>query len=340
MNAGSLSLTIVALLLAACATTGRRDGAGADPANAARSLPAPTTAAVVPAGAPAPAGPGLVLPPGGGERFTYCARPLVLSIKVDSVTAPTTRIVAGTGELRGDEGAATHTGADEVVYVISGSGSAVLGADTVPLRTGTMAFVPEGVPHRIVSSGAEPMTYLWVLGPRASAGAFRRAATVGCPPSAATPTRADTGAAAQASATPSIGRRASVFPSGEGDRITYCLFPLTITRKVDAESAPGARLTAAAGSLRRGAEVGTHRASDEVVYITRGRGRAFIGTDTTAVEAGSVTFVPAGTEHGFVNDSDEPLEYVIVYSTSFSAEGFRRLATRPGPYCGAGSGVR
>jgi quercetin dioxygenase-like cupin family protein len=126
------------------------------------------------------------------------------------------------------------------------------------------------------------------------------------------------------------------FQPGEGDRISYCLFPLLITAKVDAESAPGGRLTSAVGALRRGAEVGTHRMSDEVVYITRGRGRAFIGTDTTAVEAGSVTFVPAGTVHGFVNDADEPLEYVIVYSSSFSRAGFRALATRPGPYCPSG----
>ena len=319
---------IAIVLVAACATSRR--------AEAPRSATASTNQAATAATDPAPTERrGLVLPPGGGERLTYCERPLELTILVDSMTAPTTHLVAGLGQLRGDEGAATHTGADEVVFIVRGSGHGVFGVDTVALRPGTVAFVPEGVSHQLVSTAAEPMTYLWVIGPRASAGAFRRAAALGCP----TPSAPSNHSAAAPSTSTQVapaspaGRRAAIFEPGTGDRIRYCLFPLEITAKVDAESAPGGRLTAAAGSLGRGAEVGTHRVSDEVVYITRGRGRAFIGTDTTAVEAGSVTFVPNGTLHGFVNDGDDPLEYFIVYGSSFSRGGFRDLATRPGPYC-------
>ena len=110
-------------------------------------------------------------------------------------------------------------------------------------------------------------------------------------------------------------------------------FPLVITTKVDSNTAPGSRVTAATGALRRGSEEGTHRDRDEVVYITHGRGRAFIGNDTTAVEAGSVTFVPRDTRHGFINDGDGVLEYVIVYTDGASPGAFRRLASRPGPYC-------
>jgi mannose-6-phosphate isomerase-like protein (cupin superfamily) len=267
----------------------------------------------------------LVLAPGAGERLTYCERPLVLTITVDSVTAPATRLVAGFGDLRGDEGESRHSLADEILYVVSGWGYAAFGTDTVPLGPGSVAHVPPGTSHRIVSTGASPMRYHFVLGPSASAAAFRRAATRGCAPAGATPPPAAAATARQ--------RRATVLAPGEGPRISYCLFPLVITAKVDSTSAPGTRLTAAAGSLRRGAEVGTHRTSDEVVLITHGRGRAFIGADTTAVEAGSVTFTPAGTEHGFVNDGDDTLDYVIVYGSSFGRSGFRALATRPGPYC-------
>jgi mannose-6-phosphate isomerase-like protein (cupin superfamily) len=273
-----------------------------------------------------------VLAPGAGERLRYCGRPLVLTLTVDSVTAPTTRLVAGFGELRGDEGESRHGAADEILYVIAGWGYAAFGADTVPLGPGSVAHVPPGTSHRIVSTGARPMRYHFVLGPSSSAAAFRRAATRGCAPpaGAAPPAPAPSAPTPVASATP---RRATVLAPGEGPRINYCLFPLVITAKVDSTSAPATRLTAAAGSLRRGAEVGTHRASDEVVLITHGRGRAFIGADTTAVEAGSVTFTPAGTEHGFINDGDDTLDYFIVYSSSFGRSGFRALAARPGPYC-------
>jgi mannose-6-phosphate isomerase-like protein (cupin superfamily) len=82
-------------------------------------------------------------------------------------------------------------------------------------------------------------------------------------------------------------------------------------------------------------EFGTHPVGDEVALFTHGSGRAFIGTDTVAVRAGSVTFVPQGAAHGFINDGPGTLEYLVVYQRGFSPAGFRRLATRPGPYCPA-----
>jgi mannose-6-phosphate isomerase-like protein (cupin superfamily) len=274
-------------------------------------------------------GRGLVLAPGSGERLTYCARPLVLTLKVDSATASGTRLLAGVGELRGDEGFGRHRSADEILYVSRGWGYAMVGGDTMRLGPGSLVHVPAGVRHHLVSTGAMPMEYMFVLGESSSAEGFRRAAAVGCADDVgrlASPTSAWPSPATDAG-------RGVAFDPGSGDRITYCRFPLVITAKVDSESVPSGRLTAATGSLRRGAEVGAHRAVDEVVFFTHGRGRAFIGTDTTAVEAGSVTFVPQGTLHGFVNDTDDTLDYVIVYSASFSRAAFRRLASQPGPYC-------
>ena len=323
----------VALLFAVCAGTGH----GQAPASTAasrvpRAVVAGRNAELLASATRAM--PGLVLAPGAGERLAYCERPLVLTLKVDSVTAPTTRLVAGMGELRGDEGEARHSVIDEILFVISGWGYAAFGSDTVPLGPGSVVHVPPGTPHRIVSTGAAPMRYHFVVGPSASAAAFRRAAARGC---ASGPTSAS-GVAPPSVAPPAPtagapARRATVFAPGEGPRVNYCLFPLVITTKVDTTSVPATRLTAAAGSLRRGMEVGTHPASDEVVLITHGRGRAFIGADTTAVEAGSVTYTPAGTTHGFINDGDDTLEYFIVYSASFGRSAFRALAAKPGPYC-------
>ncbi|MGI8843824.1 MAG: cupin domain-containing protein [Gemmatimonadaceae bacterium] len=120
---------------------------------------------------------------------------------------------------------------------------------------------------------------------------------------------------------------------GEGERISYCVFPLTITAKIDSDVAPTARLTAAYGALRKGTESATHAGDDEVVFVVHGRGQAFVGSDTVAVEAGSVVFTPRGRRHGFINDGNDVLEYFIVFSEPGPRAAFRRFAARPGPYC-------
>jgi mannose-6-phosphate isomerase-like protein (cupin superfamily) len=276
----------------------------------------------VPAGAR-----GVVLGPGGGERLDYCARPLTLWIKLDSATAPTTQLVAGVGEIRGDEGIGRHRGRHEVVYIRSGWGHAVFGADTSLLGPGSVVYVPPGVAHRFVSIGKTPLVYFWVIGPMSSGAGFRTAARIGCPggPPAGAPTATPDTATSSAP-------RAIAIPATAGERIAYCDIPLVLTAKVDSESVAGTWLRAATGVLRRGSEEGVHRV-DEVVLITHGRGRAFVGRDTMPVEPGSVMHAPRGMTHGFINDATEPLEYFIVYAGSVSREAFRRRAGRPGPYC-------
>jgi oxalate decarboxylase/phosphoglucose isomerase-like protein (cupin superfamily) len=92
-------------------------------------------------------------------------------------------------------------------------------------------------------------------------------------------------------------------------------------------------LTAAHGALRRGTESATHRGDDEVVIVTHGYGRAFVDPDTVAVQPGSVVYTPRGYRHGFINDSDDTLEYFIVFSEPGPREAFRSCARRAGPYC-------
>ena len=273
---------------------------------------------------------GLVVPPAGGERFAYCARPLTLWIKVDSVTAPGTQLVAGTGVIGGDEGVARHTGSEEVIYVRSGWGQGVIGADTAVLGPGSVVYVPAGTSHQLVAREGNSLDYFWLLGPRSSASAFRRAAGIGCPGTEPAPP-----AATARTGAPSAERSGVVIDPGAGERLTYCPFPLTVTFKIDSVTAPGSRLVAATGALRRGSEVGTHTV-DEVVLITHGRGRGFVGADTSSVEPGSIVYTPRGMRHGFINDGPGTLEYLVVYGPYDSARsraGFRRLASQPGSHC-------
>lgn len=160
----------------------------------------------------------------------------------------------------------------------------------------------------------------------------------GCIAARTTPGQPDTSPRSPASlvtssATGDSTRSGRVIAPGLGERLVYCELPLVLTLKVDSGSAPGTRLRAASGVLSRGSEFGVHRDADEVLYVTRGRGRAVIGADTVPVEPGAVMFVPHGTPHGLVNSSDQPLEYFVVHSPQTSAAGFRRRAAMPGPYC-------
>lgn len=274
---------------------------------------------------------GLIIPPIGGETFEYCSKPLRLVLKVDSVSAPGTSLVAGTGEIRGDEGIGRHPGSHEVIYIRDGWGYAVFGSDSTQLGPGSVVYVPPSTPHRLISTGDAPMNYFWVIGPRSSGEGFRRAATTGCdggPPLPAAPAQDPVDSAVAG---------AVVFPPESGERITYCPFPLTITFKVDAESVEGTLLVAARGALRRGFEVGNHSV-DEVVLITHGNGLAFVGPDTVPVEPGSVVFTPRGARHGFINEGASTLEYFVVYGPFDSPRprtGFRNLAASPGRWCTA-----
>lgn len=270
---------------------------------------------------PASTASGYVLGAGAGELLRYCDRPVDLELTVDSLRAPTTRLVAGTAVLRGDEGLGLHRGSDEVIYILRGSGYAAFGADTLRLEPGAVLFVPENTQHRVVSTGTEPMEFLMVIGPRSSAEGFRRAAARGCD--------------APAPAPPVVpgGGRPHLIEPGAGEVLEYCELPLTFTLKVNEEVVSGSRLRLAHGALRRGSEYGSHRGADEVAYIVSGRGRAIVGADTVPVAPGATIFVPEGTPHGFINDAEAPLEYLVVHGPAANVDAFRRRASLPGPHC-------
>ena len=121
-------------------------------------------------------GSGRVIAPELGERLVYCELPLVLTVKVDSGTAPSTRLRAATGVLgRGSE-FGVHRDADEALYVTRGRGHAVVGADTVPVAPGFVMFVPQGTPHGLVNSSDQPLEYFVVHSPQTSTAGFRRRA--------------------------------------------------------------------------------------------------------------------------------------------------------------------
>ena len=53
-----------------------------------------------------------------------------------------------------------HTGYDEVYYVVSGSGTITLGQATHPLRPGSVAVIPAGVPHSLEADPGHELEFV------------------------------------------------------------------------------------------------------------------------------------------------------------------------------------
>jgi mannose-6-phosphate isomerase-like protein (cupin superfamily) len=69
-------------------------------------------------------------------------------------------------------------------------------------------------------------------------------------------------------------------------------------------------------SIGPGEEIGeeVHEGIDQTLVFVSGEGEAIIAGATSAVAAGSLAFVPAGTRHNFVNTGSTPLKLYTVYA--------------------------
>lgn len=262
--------------------------------------------------------------------FEPCGATLTIRPVIDSTAGTGTNLRAAELRVRGSATDRFHPAADAVLLVTHGWGEVTAGGKTTPLGPGSVIHVPAGLRYALasLSSGAGPLELLLTLRPLPGAAARSDRATFGC----------ESSSAASVPEASQSGRLLVIDPTA-GERIAYCVFPLIITAQVDSDAAPVARLTAAKGALRQGTEGAVHRGDDELVFVTHGTGRAFVGSDTAAVMQGSAIFTPRGLRHGFINEGRGTLEYFIVFSEPGPRELFHRFAARPGPFCTSGRGV-
>jgi mannose-6-phosphate isomerase-like protein (cupin superfamily) len=61
----------------------------------------------------------------------------------------------------------------------------------------------------------------------------------------------------------------------------------------------------------------SHPASEQVYVIVRGRGVMKVGGEEREVEAGTLVFIPRGTDHAIHNDGAEPLVFVSATAPPF-----------------------
>ncbi len=70
-----------------------------------------------------------------------------------------------------------------------------------------------------------------------------------------------------------------------------------------AEIAPGAKSTPH-----------KHKKTEEIYYVTSGKGQMYVGNKITTVKPGTAVYVPLKTLHWIKNKGNEPLEVVVACS--------------------------
>ncbi|MGI6669854.1 MAG: cupin domain-containing protein [Acetivibrionales bacterium] len=86
---------------------------------------------------------------GGGRKLTWIMKSANDDSRYTSVC-----IVEIEPSLR-VKPAHSHPGAEEVVYIVSGTGKALIGEQINPIQPGSLVYFPEGVPHMLWNNGKE-----------------------------------------------------------------------------------------------------------------------------------------------------------------------------------------
>ncbi len=87
--------------------------------------------------------------------------------------------------------------------------------------------------------------------------------------------------------------------------------------------ATGAHSQVVVMSIPRGGEIGmeTHHDVDQVLVFVSGEGESILNGDHRPVGPGTLTLVPAGTEHNFRNTGTEDLKLFTVYAPPEHRDG-------------------
>lgn len=124
---------------------------------------------------------GYVLGPSEGEHLIRNAGSIF--IKVDP-SRGSNNMALGTQQVPIGKGIAVHQHqeADEVLFVLEGTGFGILGDKRMPIEKGSAIYIPKGVWHGVENPNSE-LLLLWVVAPPGLEGFFREVASPpGAPP--------------------------------------------------------------------------------------------------------------------------------------------------------------
>ena len=124
---------------------------------------------------------GYVLGPNEGEHLIRNAGSLFIKVGPaqgsDSMALGTQQLPVGTG-IRVHQ----HHEADEVLFVLEGSGFGILGDTRTPVEKGSAIYIPKGAWHGVENPDSE-LLLLWVVAPPGLEAFFREVSSApGAPP--------------------------------------------------------------------------------------------------------------------------------------------------------------
>jgi quercetin dioxygenase-like cupin family protein len=105
----------------------------------------------------------LILHAGDGERRVYGGATAI--IKIDRKNGGAPELVMGSEELPPGQAIAAHRhpGADEIVFVHSGTGVAELGDRSAAVEAGATIYIPRSTRMMVRNTGAEPLVVSFVF---------------------------------------------------------------------------------------------------------------------------------------------------------------------------------
>ena len=199
-----------------------------------------------------------------------------------------------------------HVGAEEVLYVLDGSGEIRVENASHQLGPGRAVFVPDGAEHSYVNGGKAPLVLVGAMSPPVHPGDIHQV----IPRLEVTGLRAAGGG--EGAVAPTMMDERGVTPTLMGER----------SFRVLVSPAVGCRhMTQFTGVIPTGRAPLHAHPHEEAVYILAGSGQLWSEEDAVGeLRPGSVVFFPIGVRHTLENTGREDLKVLGAFSPAGSPE--------------------
>ncbi len=199
-----------------------------------------------------------------------------------------------------------HIGAEEVLYVLEGTGEVRVEDSTHPVSPGRAVFVPEGAEHSYVNSGQAPLVIVGAMAPPIDRGDIRPAVP-----------RLDLAGIRSSG----IDERAVKPTMMDEQRVTPTLMGERSFRVLVSPAVGCRQMTQFTGVIPTGRAPLHAHPHEEAVYILAGSGRLWIEENPAGeLRPGSVVFFPIGVRHTLENTGRENLRVLGAFSPAGSPE--------------------
>jgi quercetin dioxygenase-like cupin family protein len=199
-----------------------------------------------------------------------------------------------------------HIGAEEVLYVLEGTGEVRVEGTSHEVGAGQAVFIPDGAEHTYVNTGATPLVLVGAMAPPIDLGDIHPAMPRLDLTGLKSPALDEAGAA------PTMMDERQVTPTMMGERS----FRVLVSPEVGCR-----KMTQFTGVIPTGRAPLHAHPHEEAVYIVAGTGRLWIeDAPVGELRAGSVVFFPVGVRHTLENTGREDMKVLGAFSPAGSPE--------------------